>query len=190
MGEESGLWTAATLRPLASKRGMTFDQLDASAHAPWTRTMVGVGIGILLIVLCSRCFVRSVRPDVGRRFALDGIDASSYYALRCGAIRLITEGEAGTLVSFHFDTKSEAKRSPDRCPGFVVEFNPCRDRLRQVNSTELTGRTGSLLGLSVLCFLVSALGVVFGLHIGFSCAVLCLGSRVRIRIDYLLRSFF
>ena len=38
--------------------------------------------------------------------------------------------------------------------------------------------------------MIGTLGVVFGLHIGLSVAVLCFGRSVRIRIDYLLRSFF
>src|SRR5690349_21929155 len=38
--ESSGFWTATTLSPAVSRYGMTFSQLDPSANAPWTRTVV------------------------------------------------------------------------------------------------------------------------------------------------------
>ena len=36
----SGVWTETTLKPLAWRSGITFDQLEPSAHAPWTSMML------------------------------------------------------------------------------------------------------------------------------------------------------
>src|ERR1700722_791309 len=47
--ELSGNCTAVTFNPLATSNGITFDQLDASAQAPWTRTTFDILlIGFLL----------------------------------------------------------------------------------------------------------------------------------------------
>src|SRR3984957_8045156 len=36
--EFKGFWTATACRPLACSKGMSLDQLDPSAQAPWTST--------------------------------------------------------------------------------------------------------------------------------------------------------
>src|ERR1700722_15181417 len=47
--ELSGNCTAVTFNPLATSNGITFDQLEASAQAPWTRTTFDILlIGFLL----------------------------------------------------------------------------------------------------------------------------------------------
>src|ERR1700733_13607843 len=40
--ELSGNCTAVTFNPLATSNGITFDQLEASAQAPWTRTIFDI----------------------------------------------------------------------------------------------------------------------------------------------------
>src|SRR6202789_4214443 len=41
--EVNGFWTQTTWKPFFSSKGTTLDQLDPSAHAPCTRTMLWIG---------------------------------------------------------------------------------------------------------------------------------------------------
>src|ERR1700684_2811225 len=76
--ELSGNCTAVTFNPLATSNGITFDQLEASAQAPWTRTIFDILlIGFLLgsrppgsRALFGLCFValRSSRFSGRRAF--------------------------------------------------------------------------------------------------------------------------
>jgi hypothetical protein len=68
----SGFGGAKTVYPPASNWGITAFQLDASAQAPCTRTIVGLELDIvayLIFLLCTSCVSATANPTIALRTA-------------------------------------------------------------------------------------------------------------------------